>query len=411
MKILTYSLQNGTASSDEFYRDAARLTDAVLLHGEQALLPAAQGLHRYVELTGGEELRTVEEYAFDLLTLGVLWRTYSGTAGRLPAWRARVLRGMVRLRTESPRLKPAADRIRGSLGSRWLLPSPQAEQAAAAEPASSPLTRKDGLDPLILWLEASGEFNQEAARLRLWQRYLSRQPAGTVRETLRTALSEAEWFEAASLEALGAYTSGVEDYRRLQGALPRSREDAVLRNRRQVEYHLNLLGAELMNRVYRKDYAAASGHAVLLPACLRARTGRNCAAVGSGKPQGCLQCTKECRVAQAVEMGREEGFQVIVVSHESDAFSHSLIERLVSDNAAIVGVACALNLVSGGLRAKAAGIPAQCVILDYCGCGAHWDDNGGFATDLNLERLRQIATGGKNGIKQVSSAKINRQEE
>ncbi|MNP26679.1 hypothetical protein D3C76_1195440 [compost metagenome] len=91
-----------------------------------------------------------------------------------------------------------------------------------------------------------------------------------------------------------------------------------------------------------------------------------------------------------MEKGAAEGFEVILISHESDAFSHRLIDRLLREGTAIVGVACVLNLVSGGLRAKAAGLAAQCVVLDYCGCGRHWDDAGGFPTDLNLNRLQAI---------------------
>lgn len=396
MRILTYSLQGREASSDGFYRDAARLTDAVLQHGEQALLPAARKLKRYVELTGAEPPRTVEEYAYDLLTLGVLCRTYMDTAAALPLGKGLLLRRLVRLRSEARSFKPAADRMRTMLGAKWLQPCSGVQAGRAAVASSSPPAPKE-LDRLLLWLEASGEFTQEAARLRLWQQYLRRQPAAAGRDILHTALEEAVWFEEASREALGPFTSQVESYRTLCGSEQR-REDAILRSRRQVEYHLNLLGAELMNRVYHKDYMAASGHAVLLPTCLKARQGMDCAATRSGRPHHCLQCTKECRVSRIVEMSKTDGFEVILVSHESDAFSRSLTDRLARENIGIVGIACPLNLASGGLRAKAMGIPAQCVILDYCGCGAHWDDEGGFPTDLNLPRLRQIVKPDSNSL-------------
>lgn len=168
------------------------------------------------------------------------------------------------------------------------------------------------------------------------------------------------------------------------------REDAILRNRSEVEYHLNWLGAELMNRAYRSAFEAAGKRAVLLPVCLRTHTGSACAAVRSGQGHTCLRCDPSCRVASVMELGAAEDVEVILISHESDAFSQTLISRLLKENTSIVGVACTLNLVSGGLRAKAAGLAAQCVILDYCGCGQHWDDAGGFPTDLNLNRLQAI---------------------
>lgn len=395
MKILTYSLRTLSDGSDSFYRDAGCLTDDWLRHGESVLLPEARKLRRFVELTENEEARTVEEYAFDLLVLGVLWREYNHSGSILPSWQGHILKGMVRLRTQAPRLKPSADRIRASLGAKWLWPQ---GQDASDSSSQSSLHMKDttvpmlrDLEPLLMFLEASGEFIQEAARIRLCQTYLKRQSPAEARAVLEFIIHEAAWFEEAALTILGPYTLQVDEYRKTQGMPDRAREDAILRSRSRVEYHLNLMGADLMNRIYRDSYKASSGHAVLLPTCLKARSGSLCAANRSRDPHHCLQCTPECRVSRIVDMGRQEGFEVVLVSHESDAFARPLVERLARERTGIVGVACALNLVSGGLRAKSAGIPAQCVILDYCGCKGHWDDTGGMPTDLNLPRLRQIA--------------------
>jgi hypothetical protein len=239
-------------------------------------------------------------------------------------------------------------------------------------------------------LEATGEFNQEAARLRLAASCLAKAPPGAFRAAMEAAAEAAAWLEGAGARMLGGYTRQVEDFRAGLERPSSRREDAVLRNRSQVEYHLNLLGAELMNRAYRSAFSAAPKHAVLLPVCLRAHTGQACAAIRSGSGHTCLQCDKSCRVDAVMALGAVEGFEVILISHESDAFSHRLIDRLQHEHTAIVGVACALNLLSGGLRAKASGLEPQCVILDYCGCGNHWDDAGGFPTELNLNRLRAV---------------------
>ena len=50
----------------------------------------------------------------------------------------------------------------------------------------------------------------------------------------------------------------------------------------------------------------------------------------------------------------------------------------------IIGVACVLNLISGGLKAK--NFVPQCVFLDYCGCKDHWHDKG-IITDINMSYL------------------------
>lgn len=440
MQILTYSLRDGEAASDEFYRRAAELTDAFLRYGKEGLLPQARKLRQLAERSGAEAPRSAEEYAFDLLTAGVLWRVYRSAAEGVSPARAKLLRRLAGMRAASPRLKPAADRLRAAWGARWLLAHGEERTAATGEglkagsdwrearegelapreAADGPASEAAGFagvgltgvergstaparppqrpvaptpaqwEKLLLWLEATGEFSQEAARLRLMADCLAKAPPGAFRAAAEAAVAAAAWLNDAGARMLGGYTRRVEDFRSRLGERSVRREDAVLRNRSRVEYHLNLLGAELMNRVYRSVFSAAAKHAVLLPVCLRAHTGKACAAMARGREHDCLRCDKNCRVASVTEMGAADGFEVILISHESDAFSHALIQRLLQENAAVVGVACALNLVSGGLRAKAAGLAAQCVILDYCGCAGHWDDAGGFPTDLNLNRLQTI---------------------
>lgn len=392
MEVLTYSLRGDDGlDSDAFYKDAERFTDTMLEHMKVVLIPAAEAYRRHSEHMGVERLRTAEEYALELLALGALWRIYGPASGALPSWQGRLLRRLVRLRSEALVLKPAADRARGTLGAAWLEPPPRGRSgrtAAAGPSVPGPLT-PGRLDRLILWLEAAGEFRQEADRFRLWSRYLAALAPDESRPLLEAAVSEAKWFEAASLEAFGRYTRRVDHYRLLRRPFGKRREDAVLRNRRREEYHLNLAGAELLNRLYRREYASTAGKAVLLPACLKSRAGKECAAVRSGTPFRCLLCSADCRIGQIEKLARAHSFEVIIAPHESDAFSAQVVSRLVRERTGIVGVACALNLVAGGWRAEALGIPAQCVLLDYCGCSAHWDPVG-FPTDLNLNRLRGI---------------------
>ena len=389
MQILTYSLLDGGASSAGFYRRVAELTDTFLIYAEEKLLPQAERLRPVAHRPGADQPGPVEEYAFDLLAAGVLWRVYGSHAQGLTPARGRLLRRLAGVRTASPRLKPAADRLRATWGSRWLLeqggPAPQG--ASRAVPASPTPAQ---WEKLLLWLEASGDFSQEADRLRLAAGCLTKAAPGAFRAAAEAAVEAAAWLTRAGARLLGGYTRQVAAFRAGLTGRSARREDAILRNRSEVEYHLNWLGAELMNRAYRRAFEAAGKRAVLLPVCLRAHTGAACAAVRSGQGHTCLRCDPNCRVASVMELGAAEGAQVILISHESDAFSHTLISRLLRENTSIVGVACTLNLVSGGLRAKAAGLAAQCVILDYCGCGQHWDDAGGFPTDLSLNRLQSV---------------------
>jgi Uncharacterized conserved protein len=88
-------------------------------------------------------------------------------------------------------------------------------------------------------------------------------------------------------------------------------------------------------------------------------------------------------------LGRKYDFEVTIVPHESTISSREKEAGLLEKDIGAVGVACVLNLISGGLMLKGLGIPAQCVILDYCGCKNHWHDQG-IPTDINMEQLKQM---------------------
>ncbi|MBN1304969.1 MAG: hypothetical protein JXA13_11090 [Anaerolineales bacterium] len=57
----------------------------------------------------------------------------------------------------------------------------------------------------------------------------------------------------------------------------------------------------------------------------------------------------------------------------------------------IVGISCPLTNVSGGWETKTMGLPAQGLLLDYCGCPWHWElDSQGFPTAINLRQLLKL---------------------
>jgi hypothetical protein len=102
-----------------------------------------------------------------------------------------------------------------------------------------------------------------------------------------------------------------------------------------------------------------------------------------------MDCTPRCRVHQLKAMGRKHGFAVYLVPHESSVFSGEDGRKLIGEGTGIVGIACVSNLVAGGWKATALGLPPQCVLLDHCGCRKHWHDKG-FPTDLNMAQLRKV---------------------
>jgi len=78
-------------------------------------------------------------------------------------------------------------------------------------------------------------------------------PGKTFREIrVATTMAFSAWFEARSEAALGRYTPQVEHYLTEIRPHYRWREDVIFCGRRRVEYHLNMVGTETLNRVFRQ---------------------------------------------------------------------------------------------------------------------------------------------------------------
>ncbi|MGE5317812.1 MAG: DUF116 domain-containing protein, partial [Chloroflexota bacterium] len=165
------------------------------------------------------------------------------------------------------------------------------------------------------------------------------------------------------------------------------REDRISCTRSEEEYHLNMVGAELMNRAFRQDFENTDKKAVLLPGCMRKSPFSNCKA--SKVPGGlkCEGCTPGCRVNELRKTGRKNGFDVYVIPHASDLSQWSPSKR--KDSLGVVASACLTTLVEGGWELKRYGVPAQCVVLEYSGCKKHWHPEG-IETEINPEILLHL---------------------
>jgi hypothetical protein len=106
---------------------------------------------------------------------------------------------------------------------------------------------------------------QEKNSERVWQKYLLEQPRAEAEELLATAITFALWFEESSEEVLGRYTSHVDRF--LNEVRPKHywREDVIFCGRRWMEYHMNMVGSELMNRAFRRMFLACVHKLLILP--------------------------------------------------------------------------------------------------------------------------------------------------
>ena len=73
------------------------------------------------------------------------------------------------------------------------------------------------------------------------------------------------------------------------------KEDVIFSARPRVEYHLNMVGAEIMNRAFRDDFMKTKRKAVILQACMRYFPKPQCKARSNGLSCECAECTPQER--------------------------------------------------------------------------------------------------------------------
>ncbi|MBI4770578.1 MAG: DUF116 domain-containing protein [Chloroflexi bacterium] len=370
-RIITYSLRQDGRNSDAYYRAIAAFADDWTASAAREAGDLIAGFRDYRREAGLPD-RSEPECAFELLALGVLLRQHGGEAARSPRWLTVLLSWLVRLQEQHPRLKGAARLARGWLGMAGR--RPQSQEATGPE-----------VEGLLAWLRANGE-DARAERLAQWGAYLEEIGTAPGRKAIARCVRLAEEFGRESEAALGSYTEGVQSF--VAGVAPkrRFRYDAEFVSRSREEYHLGMLGTELLNRAYRARFLAAGHKLVIVPPCMRAQPAEKCKAIETRFGAQCQHCTPTCRVHQITKLGEKRGFEVYMIPDELRAFAGSA----GSGGLGVVGVSCALTNWSGGWQTDALGVPAQGVLLDYVGCAYHWDEEG-FPTDVNLRKLEQVA--------------------
>lgn len=379
--ILTYSLRSEARNSDGYYATIARFADEWQADARAAVGDIVRRFQAFRRQMGWRE-RSEVECAFELLALGVLLREHGGEATASPEWIERALGWLVGVQGRRPRLEGAIKALRGWLG--WV-----------DLRRDGRLGRNGEVERLIAWLRANGE-RARAGRFVEWLAFFDEIGTVPARKAIYRCLALAEEFALDSLRWLGEYTAGVARFVESEAPRRRHRYDAEFVSRRRVEYHLGMLGTEVLSRAYRQRFRAAERKIVILPPCMRAPPESKCKAVETPFGARCQACTPTCRVHQITRLGEKRGFEVYMIPDDLSVFGRetgdSRLEvgglNLEVGSLGVVGVSCALTNWSGGWEAEAMGVPAQGVLLDYVGCSYHWDDKG-FATDVNLKRLEK----------------------
>jgi hypothetical protein len=196
-----------------------------------------------------------------------------------------------------------------------------------------------------------------------------------------------DWFEEESLFCMGRFTPNVDAFVVKNRDSYKWREDQFSCLRSRAEYHLNMVGAEIMNRAFQMEFLAAERKTVLVPGCMRIRSAEECEGVKTHDGVRCSSCEPKCNVNQLRLLGLKQNFDVCVMPHSTDLSRWAA--KPGDPSSAVVGVACLSVLVQGGWELKRCNVPAQCVLLNQCGCKKHWDQVG-FPTELDIRELKRI---------------------
>lgn len=388
MQTITYSLINDAENSDYYYHDVAYLTDNIFLKAEKELFPVIFKYMSYLEGKSLEILRTKEEYLFDLLNAGTIWRIYYKEASNLTYPEYFVLANLYKLRLKNKKLKPAIDWFRGKMGTYSLR---KVNMGRKLEFLSIKTYTK-----IIRWMEATGEFREDFKRLKLFKLFLKSIPKEKAKDYLERIIQFSGRFEFEAGTILKQYTANVDRYLDESYKEHLGKEDVIFCGRKEAEYHLSMVGAELMNRAFKAKFRSTKQKAVLLPACMKLLPDEKCKAKKISLDYVCTGCSPDCKINKYTSIGREMGFEVHIIPHSSD-FTKWLNTFAVGKDIGVVGVACPLNLITGGLELKSLNIAAQCILTDYCGCKTHWDKEG-FPTDINFDELERIISGNTKTI-------------
>ena len=387
-----YTLKPGSRSSDAYYHAIAAFTNQWTANAITALShPTADFQAYWSRRYQGQPARTTAEIAFEMLALGVLLREHGEQALQMPPAPAWMLARLVETqdRLPLPVVEKPVKAVRGLI--RGLT---QGEELTGASPDMLPFP--SGAAPLVGrlvdYLLAEG-LTAQAERMAEWRDYLAQLDDQLAQAILARCLLMAEEFDAEAQEALGAFTAQVEAFTSGMESCARWRYDGGLVQRQPVEYHLGMLGTEILTRAYREKFLAQQRKIVIMPDCLCAHSRRSggsgdaCKAERTDLGLKCQGCTPACKVHQITLLGERHGFEAYILPDDYRGIGLGACSKL--QGVGVVGVSCALTNWDAGWQVNAAGVPAQGVLLDYAGCNSHWDETG-IATEVNLKKLVEM---------------------
>ncbi len=370
----TYQLNHESSDSKWFYLDLSNFTDIFLPILEESQGSITDKYITFIKDNNIENLRTKNEYLIEPLILGALWNCYINQAIESNPIVVKSASYLYSIRNKNTFVKRYADNLRGHLLTYIINESKAKETEYSLK----------NLEKLFQWLEASGDFKQELTRFQHWTTFLRSLQPSEQSFILECISQIAKSFQYKSMVHLGFYTQQVEAFRKDVPINNKNNENRIFCGRHRVEYHLNMFAAEVLNRQFKEEFDKTSHKVVLLPTCMR-RNSSNCKAKNNNGKITCQHCSKNCNIHNIVTSLAAHNVQTFLIPHSSN-FSKFLKQWENNKDIGLIGVACVLNLLTGGYEMKGFNIAAQCVFLNYSGCQKHWHPSG-ISTQIDIQQL------------------------
>ncbi|MBN1924455.1 MAG: DUF116 domain-containing protein [Prolixibacteraceae bacterium] len=368
----TYNLIHGPGNISRFYSDLDTVTREVTETGLNHFSNELSEFGKWNSSKNGNQAKTEKEYLLEVLMLGTLWNKYQGRWRWYNSLVNPLFRQLIYLRKTF--LKRTADKIRGKLNS-LLLDKPTKKEIPFDH---------DNFYKLIVWLSSTGEYPFENQFFSRWLDFLYSGIKSNSYEFLAKAAAYGEWFEEYTQKYLGVYTDRVQPFLLTQPIKYKRREDLFFTGASQVEYHLNMVGGEILNKELRPAFLETKRKVLLLPTCMVSNA--SCKAEAFNNGMVCQKCSSSCKVSEIASEMQKLGVETILFRHTSD-FTKWLKPWKNQADTGLIGTGCVMNLLSGGYALKHLNIPAQCIYLDYSGCSRHWCKKS-VPTNINISRLR-----------------------
>ncbi|MCP4231456.1 MAG: DUF116 domain-containing protein [bacterium] len=187
---------------------------------------------------------------------------------------------------------------------------------------------------------------------------------------------------------IGAAFDKIPDYCR-RASEQKDHEEYELRRTPLERYYLELLSYTILSRQFRDDFIEKRYTVLILPDCLAIRLDK-CEKKRTRYGNRCTACDPGCTVNEITQLAMKYNAGAFFADMGYEKQFKAMTRGKFKD-LSVVGVACIMMLAGGMRAAEEAGVPAQGVLLNYCGC-EHWTDDQ-FVTDAVVAKVEEILRG------------------